>query len=540
MRFYRWCSCAAFAIASSATTLLVGGAQEDALACEGVDLDGLMMMDLDSRLVAQEQIGYGSFPILLSGMPGIKGLKARFSNEAAARSFQKNAFRKFFKKVKGRNICPVFQEDLIYFLDMLLLGECGYVPFFSTYDALTSGAPFSAPTPGLCTTAYFSHSNIKSKQAMLPKKFENRVAIRGNELGLFRLNPRLFPDCDGESANCGYGLGATAEIHALMRPFLDYVFGDGLYPFDKFVNTGPNWNRDDLVVSATAHLNGKENFEVGTEASLWVIKELHFLTLGLSLSDAEAQDFADLQGANLLLAIVPDIVMGAIEGMLGTTVEQVTSAKENLVQKYMVILSAKSDLVGGTIDVADPLQLRVAGTALLNAYLMAGGLSVPSSINNAAGSFFAGLTDANFDITNPLSLKLLVLEAIRMYPPVLGFPYIEKSGQRMASLAGMAGTDKGVYGDDALEFRIRGDLTYYHTRSLNFADAAVPKNEGTSIRSCPARSLAVAMSSAFLEALELVDSDGNPQWCVVGGPESLVLSTGPTFWEDFSIEKCTD
>ncbi|KAL7567099.1 hypothetical protein ACA910_009428 [Epithemia clementina (nom. ined.)] len=540
MRFCRWCSCAVIAIAFNARALFVRGAQEDALACEGVDLDGLMSMDLDSRLVAQEQIGYGTFPILLSGLPGIKGLKARFSNEAAARSFQKNAFRNFFKKVKGRNICPVFQEDLIYFLDMLLLGECGYVPFFHTYDSLTSGAPFTAPTPGLCTTAYFSHSDIKSKQTIMPKKFENRVAIRGNELGLFRLNPRLFPDCGGESANCGYGLGATAEIHALMRPFLDYVFGDGLYPFDKFVNTGPVWNRDDLVASAKAHLEGKNVVEVGTDASLWVIKELHSLTLGLSLSEVQAKNFVDLQGANLLLAIVPDSVVGVIESILGTTVEQVTSAKEALVQKYMAILSANSNLAGGTIDVTDQLQLRVAGTALLNSFLMAGGLSVPSSINNAAASYFAVLTDANFDPTNPLSLKLLVLEAIRMYPPVLGFPYIEKSGQRMAPLVGMAGTDKGVYGDDALEFRIRGDLTYYHTRSLNFADAAVPKNEGNSIRSCPARSLAVAMSSAFLEALELADSNGDPQWCVVGGPESLVLSTGPTFWEDFSIEKCTD
>jgi hypothetical protein len=58
------------------------------------------------------------------------------------------------------------------------------------------------------------------------------------------------------------------------------------------------------------------------------------------------------------------------------------------------------------------------------------------------------------------------------------------------------------YGEDVLDFRIRGDLAYYHECSLNFADAAGPLDgfPGTN-HICPAKSLAVNMIAAFLKAL---------------------------------------
>jgi len=170
-------------------------------------------------------------------------------------------------------------------------------------------------------------------------------------------------------------------------------------------------------------------------------------------------------------------------------------------------------------------HITITARGVLDALIFAGGLSVPGLIFSGLAAYYTGLTGTEFDITDPGQAPLLVMETIRNYPAVLGVPYLMPDGtdedgntkyHRRAPLAGMGGYDKGVYGEDALEFRIRhsapdgGDgLEFYKSHSIDWADSAKPVDgKPWSSRICPAKSMSYNMVLAFWEAMDPTN------WCV--------------------------
>lgn len=171
-------------------------------------------------------------------------------------------------------------------------------------------------------------------------------------------------------------------------------------------------------------------------------------------------------------------------------------------------------------------QIVMAGHAIADAFLFAGGLSVPTMIKHTVGAFLDGYEDQKLERRRLLTekdLKLLILETTRRFPPVLGFTYIDNaSGQRIAPLPGMGGYDRIVYDEDIGKIRIRGDLEFYHSNSLNWNEAArVP---GAGKRSCPGRSMSLAMAAAFIEAL-----GGLEYYCLEPGNSIVYDDSGPFF-----------
>jgi hypothetical protein len=240
-----------------------------------------------------------------------------------------------------------------------------------------------------------------------------------------------------------------------------------------------------------------------------------------------------LQGAALLLSISPDELADVIAESLGTTVEGINSGKASFAAIYRLALS--TGIGGGLIDIDNAIQLEKAAYGILDSFLFAGGLAIPSVIQSGLAAYFTELTPKDFDMTDADELKLLVLESVRLYPPVLGVPYIDATtGQRHVPLAGFAGYDQSVYGCDASEFRIRGNLEYYHTRSLNWAESALPVNlPAHTNHVCPARSLSFNMILGFLEAVDAA------MWCVDPATE-IIRENGPTFWSDFTLTRKVD
>jgi hypothetical protein len=168
----------------------------------------------------------------------------------------------------------------------------------------------------------------------------------------------------------------------------------------------------------------------------------------------------------------------------------------------------------------------------LDSFLFAGGLSIPAVVQAGLAAYFTELTPKKFDMTDVENLKLLALGSIRLYPPVIGVPYIDTTtGQRHVPLPGYAGLDQSVYGLDANEFRIRGDLQYYHSRSLNWADSALPVDgKAHTNHICPGRSMSFNMIVAFWEALDAI------MWCVDPSTE-IKKENGPTCWSSFTLTK---
>jgi len=437
--------------------------------------------------------------------------------------------------LSNKDICPVFEDDRKFGIDLITLLYTGYHDFFQVQSLITNGD--DAETPGLCTTSFIAHDTIKQGMADLPVLQTSGEAYRGNELGLFRFNFRTFEYCldllpEEEQDFCGIVLGLPKDDHERIRPRMDYLWGDGREPGSPFSLDGPRWSKEDFLDSASTFLEGKTALNLPDDADSWTIKELHRQALGIDLPDEQVQNFLSLQSASLLLAIAPSELVDLLAEQFGTSVAQVNGGKRAFVELYKTILPSIFPELAG-----DDIELSKTAMALLDSFLFAGGASVPSTIKNGLAAFFQGLTPKGekFSMNDPKDLGLLVLETVRSYPPVLGVPYINTAtGQRYAPLAGMAGYDKNVYGRDADEFRIRGDLSYYHARSLNWADAALPVDgvPGSS-HVCPGRSMSYSMIVAFWEALQA------DRWCV--NPDTpIVKETGPTFWSDFTIrnENC--
>lgn len=317
------------------------------------------------------------------------------------------------------------------------------------------------------------------------------------------MNDLTFAYCAGEQY-CGINLGLPFDDHEIVRPVLDEIYGDGNEPGSPFSKTGTRWTTESFRESAATFLEGKDVVQINGDASIWVIWELHKIALDITLIPEQTDTFLNLQGASLLLAIVPAQFVGQVAEQLGTSVAEVNAGKDAFLNIYRdKLVEMVND---GTLEseLVTDRDFDLAAAALLDSFLFAGGLSVPGVIKAGLAAFYTGLTNKGgkkIDMTDRHDLALLALESIRVYPQVLGFPYFNsETGQRLATLVGMAGYDKSVYGHDASDFRIRGDLTYYHQRSLNFADAALPvdgDDDGSTSRVCPARSMSVAMAVGF-------------------------------------------
>ncbi|GFH55184.1 predicted protein [Chaetoceros tenuissimus] len=182
-------------------------------------------------------------------------------------------------------------------------------------------------------------------------------------------------------------------------------------------------------------------------------------------------------------------------------------------------------------DVRNLRRIVMAGHAIADAFLFAGGLSVPAMIKHTVGAFFDEDEEQELERRRLTStdMKLLILETTRRFPPVLGFTFIDKeSGQRIAPLPGMGGYDRNFYGEDIEKIRIRGGLDFYHSRSLNWNEAATVSGNGK--RVCPGRSMSLAMAAAFIEAL-----GGLENYCLAPGNSIVYDDSGPSFMNSFSI-----
>jgi hypothetical protein len=150
----------------------------------------------------------------------------------------------------GGDTCPRFQEDTINFTQAFLLLQLGYEPYFKSISQLAGGDGKSLPSPGLCTTSYLSHAEVKQRIADLPRLQYSGEVHRENARGLFRLGSSTFQWCSDPDAYdfCSVVIGLTAEDHEIIRPLLDKLFGDGVSPgsVGTFTSTGNRWGKADF------------------------------------------------------------------------------------------------------------------------------------------------------------------------------------------------------------------------------------------------------------------------------------------------------
>lgn len=187
---------------------------------------------------------------------------------------------------------------------------------------------------------------------------------------------------------------------------------------------------------------------------------------------------------------------------------------------------------------------RFLADMLLTAMTSAGGLSVPTILNICLAVIYGGngspLPESERKLTNT-SIEPLVLETIRRYPAVVGFPWWSNDlSQRSAINVAMALRDPRAW-TDAEQFKLR-PLKEYHRRAGRGTKIGVAWAEQAKgyrgftpdSRGCPAQELSVVIISEFLRALIPSQAD----WAVKDMPNGgIAISEGPCKAADFTLAR---
>jgi len=413
-----------------------------------------------------------------------------------------------------------FQDFSFYYNRLLQINNFSTVQ--SYYDAIALPGGLFADGMGDATISATSHSSVRETLANFSYLTGTRQAYRSNELGRRRMNDLgwfTYP----KSTYQGIGIGLPGDIHDALRPILDETMGDGSILGDLFATEGNHWTYEQLVEMSRSFLENRDTIGF-IDYSVFVIMALWKIIVGLDITEAQATAFASIQFLSANLIEYPQAI--AEECRRVSQVDIIRRAKQRYVNMIVDALNERRGELE-TIADADEDTVTSAAYAILDALFFAGGLSVPIVLRVGLREYYeCSAGTESIDVSSKMDLKVMAMETIRSTPPVNSAAYIngenlEDPGKRVVALLGLATVDESVYGEKPEEFRIRGDLNYYHSRSVNFADQAGPIDglPGTN-RVCPARSLAVNMIAAFWDAAEL------NAWGLVDGTVTRICEDG--------------
>jgi len=344
--------------------------------------------------------------------------------------------------------------------------------------------------PGPEAQSYLTSTEIAQKMTSVPSSQKSGKITRRNMLGYLVLNDMFWYDLpEGEQ---GLGLGAASvETHSFVRPKLDRVFG--------------SWDATSIERSVVDFLNGKSQVSFQNDPKVWTQQVLHRVVYDMDISEQEAQDFIDFQAKVLPLVILPQFIVDAArstgggEDLLKSKIGffEVQDKKEQYLKRFLPIIKARH------CQDCNDQQAGIVNSNLLDGLIFAGGLSVPGVIAPGVGVLHAGdQSPAPGMQVNAGNAQVFAWEAARMFPPVLGFPYVDNSQQHPLQIMnlGMGQRSGKEWGDDAEKptFRLR-DMQTYQKWWVGHADHAEdPSGEMT--RRCPGKTLSMVMITAWFKA----------------------------------------
>ena len=409
---------------------------------------------------------------------------------------------------------------------MIILNFQTYHQFLGS-RSYTDG-DYSIEVKSMCEVFFTSHEAVATEMEKMVEKLDDGSAKRSSSLGLLRLAQAPFTCTDSpvySDGYCGIGLGMPHLDHSKIRPFLDEALGlsDGLVPWGEMGNF---WDLASIRTDAEAFLLGRSVLRLGQDSGNFFLIQIHRRALGIELTEEEAETMQVFFTDFLQTTVLPAVPI-------------VTNAKKMRQQRAvyldMYVAAIEARILSGTVTTVNEEDVLLAANSFLDAMAFAGFPSLAGVSTAVVGVFLHNLGNANdvLDWNNPVDVGRAIMEAVRVYPPVLGIPYVE-GNKRYESLAGYSGYDLGVFGADSHDFRVRFDtVDEYRDQIINFADRAFPvvgKPETSHV--CPARSFAYNLLLGFLLELDI------ETWMELGDkPEVQPSGSGPSFWDYYEIQK---
>ena len=434
-------------------------------------------------------------------------------------------------------------EPVIRFFAAIFPSACGwrYNPFYlligtqyafdrtyiDVFEGQRNGNEGTVSFLTSCIEAAISPTDVAALLPAMVEKLDAGVAVRRNNLGMFRLGDHVFP-CDRGAPTpysdgyCGISLGMPTVDHEKIRGFLDIALGSGLTGLDTWTDEGTNWSYQSIFDAATVFLSGRNRLSLGRDAGAFYVQQLHLIAMGIELTDDESFELYDFYRGMVQAAVAPAIPFFSDPSPFRENRGQYTA-------KYEAALLLRMEEYQ-----LEPSTITLAAEALFDALGFAAVPSVAGVTEGVVGAYLNDLDGENIDWSNRNDLASVVFETVRLNPPVLGVPF-EENGVRYHSVVGYTGYDLSHWGEDAHSFRMRGDVEYYRERTLNWADTALPlEGKPYTAHLCPARSLSFNLVLAFVDAMDLetwIPADGGSP------PTEPPVGSGTDFWDPFDIER---
>ena len=390
--------------------------------------------------------------------------------------------------------------------------------------------------PGIGTTSYMSWEDVHSQGAEVPQKQNSGAIWRGNELGFIIANPYFWQDV----APKGLVLGATTKQHKVIRPIIDSIFGEV---------SQARWSKAQVRDSVAEFFKDRAaagTMDVQADIKAWTHQLLYKIAFGFdkTITFEDALAFVKTQGDLTTFTTISQLFPAEIFGyeeLAGTNVKSAIysalgaeSIRDSLKGHFDAYLPLVQEIYGDQVNGKDchpsPSCAHQLASALLDTFTTAGGLSVPGALSTALGVLYSD------DNTNPAKglaydrdtqATALFYESMRMFAPVVGFPFWTKQpspatteftcngakctnqyagGTRKVLNLALAQRDHTKWGSSAEEFKLRG-LADYHSNFIGFAEMA-ERNDvdgGRMNRNCPAKELAVYLGTQFFKQFKKED-----------------------------------
>lgn len=342
------------------------------------------------------------------------------------------------------------------------------------------------------------------------RQLQCKNGFRRNELGSNILNGGFWQ----EKPSSSIGLGDPWDTHAFARPWLVRLLGTDVANDPATV---------DLIRSHAQDFMDPEGFDVNKIGN-FVTKVLHKVHFNMDISDKEAQDFTSKQSQVLIDVMLPQ----ALEGI--GHILRTGPWKKKQMAKYKMAMAEWRPEEWARLTTLEQTELV---SNLMDSLLFAGGLSVPTVLQQSLGTLYGfwgqGQLGDDFVLTQR-NLEQYVQEALRRFPAVGAFPFFDRETNAHNQIdlrAANLGNYTEGWGADALDFKLR-PMREYRRKTISWGDFAMLNNDPADpgSRVCPGRQLSINIIQGFLG--EFVRQGGTRCWEANKPPYQIYVNSGST------------
>lgn len=335
------------------------------------------------------------------------------------------------------------------------------------------------------TTMYLDHGMVVDHMKRMPALYGSGEMVKGNDLGFHRLNSLMW---EGEKEPALIGLAAPVEQHTMFRPLMEEILGPK-----------GEWNQQSVSEATEAYfqefIDSGSPFDTSMDAMIFVCIFLHKLLFGYDMTRAEAR----IHATNGLLFLVN---CGPPKEAMTPSIKKLL--KHNKVKAYFADWRERMIKCFATKhpNKLAPEHIPNFVSAMQDALTFAGipgGSSVLTSGLNLLYSCDSPFKERN-EMTEAM-VPQFTMEAMRLRAPVNGFAFYKDNTwqERHLALIEQASIDPRVWGEDALEFKLR-DMATYMKLSVNHANFAVDTENPANNRFCPAKDLSFMLAHEWFKS----------------------------------------